>query len=305
MNLRYIKEENSINIPEDFEQTFFKDPFVTTDLTATVMLKSKGIIDKTDIKIINYIYETKFCTKDQIKKWAKYEGMDEGELFDRLDVLFTNTIINKFGFVDQENYKGKLPPDIKIFYCLHDGGKNLLDNFSGEDFIDWQAGYNVTHPKNVLKSLISAELYTQFYTSSSTLVFHARRPLFKIKMDRFYGGDTYCITRGDETHYYICDTFLSSDRTNMVRNKLRNYESVFSTQIWKGTYKDTGTTPHLIFITDDDNAAGILAGEVAQFKINDFLITTKDRLLTGINTQGSFLTLNRTKNSLDLTSLNV
>ena len=46
MNLRYIKEENSINIPEDFEQTFFKDPFVTTDLTATVMLKSKGIIEE-------------------------------------------------------------------------------------------------------------------------------------------------------------------------------------------------------------------------------------------------------------------
>ncbi len=303
--MRYVKEENTLSIPEDFEQTFLKDPFITTDLTATIMLKSKGIIDKVDIKILKYLYETKFCTREQFERWAKYEGLDADELWDRIDVMFKNTIVNKFGFVEEENYKGKLPDDIKLFYCLHDGGKHLLDNFSGEDFIDWQAGYNVTHPKNVLKSLISAELYTQLYTADSPLVFHTRRPLYNIKMDRFFGGDAFCVTKGEETHYYICDTFLSSDRTNMVRNKLRNYDSVFSTQIWKKTYKDCGTTPHLIFITDDDGAAGVLASEVAQLRISDFLISTKDRILTGINTPGSLLRLNKEQNQLELTALNV
>lgn len=304
--MRYLKEEDTLSIPEDFEQAFFKDPFVTTDLTASVMLKAKGIIDKTDINILRYIFETKFCTGKQMAAWAAYEGMEEDELCDRLEILFANTLINKFGFVDEDNYRGPLPADIKVFYCLHDGGKHILDNYSGEEFIDWQAGYNTTHAKNVLKSLISAELYTQLYTSpSSRLIFHVRRPLFFIKMDRFWGGDTYCISKNDETHYYICDTFLSSDRTNMVRNKLRNYESVFSTNIWKSTYRDCGTQPHLIFITDNDEAAGILAGEVAQTKLTGYLITTKERLLTGITTPGSFLTLNKERNTLDLTALSV
>lgn len=303
--MRYLKEENTLEIPEGFEQSFFKDPFLVTDLTATMMLKSKGIIDNTDIKILEYLYEVKFCTKEQIRRWAKYEGLEDDDLFSRLNTMFINTIINKFGFVDEENYKGKLPPDIKVFYCLHDGGKHLLDQYSGEDWIDWQAGYVTTHSKNVLKSLISAELYTQLYTSSLPLVFHNRRPLFIIKIDRFWGGDVFCIKRGEETHYYVCDTFLSSDRTNMVRSKLRNYESVFTTNIWKSNFKDCGTTPHLIFITDDDNSAGALAGEIAPFKFQDFLITTKDRILTGINTEGSFLSFNREKNTLDLTALNV
>ena len=50
--MRYLKEENTLEIPEEFEQSFFKDPFLVTDLTATMMLKSKGIIDNTDIKIL-------------------------------------------------------------------------------------------------------------------------------------------------------------------------------------------------------------------------------------------------------------
>ena len=303
--MKYLPEENTLNIPEDFEQAFYKDPFLTTDLTATVMLKTKGIIDKTDIKIIYYIYDTKFCTKGQLVRWANYVGIEEDELWDRLDVMLKNTIINKFGLVDEEKYKGALPDDAKMFFCLHDGGKNLLDNFSGEDFIDWQAGYNVTHPKNVLKSLISAELYTQFFTSESPLLFHERRPLYTLKMDRFFGGDVFSVLKNGETHYYVCDIFLSSDKTNTVRNKLRNYENVFCSQIWKRYYKACGFNPHLIFITDDDAAAAVLASEVSNFRFNDFLISTKDRVLSGVNTQGSFLKLNKDMNQLELTSLGV
>lgn len=301
--MKYVKEENTLNIPEDFEQSFFKSPYITTDLTATVMLKSKGIVDNVDIKILYFLYETKFCTKDQIRRWAKYEGIEDDELFDRLNMMFSNTIINKFGFVDEKNYKGQLPPDIKVFYCLHDGGKHLLDNFSGDDFIDWQAGYNVTHTKNVIKALVSAELYTQLYTSGAELVFHTRRPLFIIHVDRFFGGDTFCIRKDNETHYYICDTFLSSDRTSLVRNKLLNYESVVTTKIWRRNYRDYGTTPHLIFVTDDDNSAAILAGEIGELKCNDFLVSTKDRLLSGIGTNGSFLAFNKESNELYPTSL--
>ena len=307
--MKYFPEEekDSLEIPENFEQAFFRNPFLTTDLSRTVALKTKGLIDNTDIKILSYIYETKFCTKSQLKRFADYSGIEEDDLNARLEVMFSNTIINKFGFVDEENYKGKLPDDIKVFYCLHDGGKHLLDNFSGEDYINWEAGMVVCHSKIVTKTLISSELYTQFLLASSPLVFHTRRPLYTIKSDRFWGGDDYCLSKGETPYYYICDTFLASEKANTVRNKLRSYESVFSSQIWKRYYVDGGQAPVLIFVTDDDTSAGALAGQIkTYFRFpNGYLITTKSRLLSGVNTPGAFLYYNKEQDCLNPTNLNI
>ncbi|MBR5178525.1 MAG: hypothetical protein IKW90_06970 [Lachnospiraceae bacterium] len=302
----FPKNENAFNVPEDYEQAFFKDPMLTTDLTASIMLKTKGIIDKTDIRILKYIYETKFCTGDQLMRFCKYKGIEEDEVEARLNIMFTNTLINKFGFVEEENYRGSLPDDIQIYYCLHDGGKHLLDNFSGEDFIDWQAGYVVCHVKNVVKTLIGAEFYTQFYTAETPLVYHTKRPTYSIKSDRFTGGDVYSMSKDGVPYYYAVDTFLSSDRTNMVRNKLRGYESVFNTQIWKRYYVDGGQPPILIFVTDNDKSAAALTKEISsQFRFgNGFLISTKDRLLTGLTKSGSLLIYNSEKNSLEPANLN-
>ena len=90
----FPKNENAFNVPEDYEQAFFKDPMLTTDLTASIMLKTKGIIDKTDIRILKYIYETKFCTGDQLMRFCKYKGIEEDEVEARLNIMFTNTLIN-------------------------------------------------------------------------------------------------------------------------------------------------------------------------------------------------------------------
>ena len=139
--MEYLKEQNTFDIPESFEQAFFRDPMLVTDLTQVMMLKQRGIIDKTDIKLLELIYELKFCTVQQIGAYADMIGMEKDELDARLAVLFSNTIINKFGLVDEEKYKGVLPGDIKVFYCLHTGGKQLLDAYSGEDYIDWVPGY--------------------------------------------------------------------------------------------------------------------------------------------------------------------
>jgi len=300
---KYLKESESLNIPETLEQTFFKDPMLTTDLTATMMLKSKGMIDKTDIKILKFIYSTKFSTQSQVERFGQYIGVDESEMNGRLSILFNNTLINKFGFVDEENYRGVLPSDIKIFYCLHSGGKQILDNLSGEEFIDWQAGFMLQHPKNIQKTVLSAELYLQLYTSKAPLIYHERRPYYTIKDRSFYAGEVFCMSLNGVSQYIVVDELLMSDELNMTKNKLRNYESVFSTNIWKRYYKDienSDNIPVLIFITDNDDSAKKIAGTIKDFFRfpNGFLISTKERLTRGITSKGSFLRYDKDADTL-------
>ena len=303
--MKFLVEENTLTIPEDFEQTFCKDPFIQTDLTQVLMLKQRGIIDKLDIKILEFIYEMKFLTRQQMERFAEYEGIEKDDLEARLSVMFSNSIINKFGFVDEEHYRGNLPADMKIFYCLHTGGKQLLDAFGTDDYIDWVAGYNISSAKSVGKTLIGAELYLQFYTANAPFVSHTRRPYYTIKDRAFCGGEEFCLKVNNTPTYFISEVFSASDKQNIVKDKLRNYESVFSTKGWMKYYKDGEEIPTLLFITDNDGTASSLAGLINEFYrfSGPYLLSTRERLLSGITEEGSFLRHDKDENRLKKTCL--
>lgn len=303
--MRYLKEENTLNIPEDFEQAFCKDPALNTDLTQIMLLKHRGIIDKTDIKILEFVYEMKFVTVQQMERFAAFEGVEKDDLEARLSVMYSNSIINKFGFVEEEKYRGKLPADIKLFYCLHTGGKQLLDNFGADDYYDWVVGYNITSPKGVSKTIIASELYLQLYTSNVPFVSHTRRPSYTIKEKSFCGGEEFCMMVNNTPTYYISEVFFASDKQNIVKQKLRNYEGVFSSKGWMRYYKDGNEVPTLLFITEDDDTASQLAGLINEFYrfTGTYLLTTKERILQGITTEGSFLYHDRDINKLKATCL--
>lgn len=302
----YLKETNTLNIPEDYNQSFCKDPMIVTDLTQVMMLQNRGVIDKTDIKILEFIYEMKFVTKQQMDVFAEHIGLEKDDINARLTVMYANTIINKFGFVEEEHYKGKLPEDIKLFYCLHTGGKQLLDAFIVDDYIDWVPGYNITSPKGVMKTLVSGELYLQFLLSSAPLTGHTRSPRYAYKDRVIKGGNDYCLTINDKPTYYISEIFFASDKSSTVKNKLMDYEAFFSnSKGWQKYYKDGGVVPTLLFITDDDSTASQLAGLINEYyRFNcPYLFSTKDRLLKGITTVGSFFYHNKEENRLMQTCL--
>lgn len=303
--MEYLKEQNTFDIPESFEQAFFRDPMLVTDLTQVMMLKQRGVIDKTDIKILELIYELKFSTIQQLETYANMIGMEKDELDARLAVLFSNTIINKFGLVDEEKYKGALPGDIKVFYCLHTGGKQLLDAYSGEDYIDWVPGYVFSGAKGVIKIILAGELYLQFIKSNKEFISHVRKPHYNLKNAEFFGGDEFCLKINNKPTYFISDIFLASDKNNVVKQKLRNYETVFASKGWKRYYLDGEKIPTLLFITENDGVASSLAGTISEFYHfpGPCLFSTKDRLLRGITTEGSFFYHDRVENKLRKTCL--
>ena len=305
--MEYLREMNTFDIPESFEQAFFRDPMLVTDLTQIMMLKQRGVIDKTDIKILDFIYELKFATIQQLERFAETLLMDKEELEARLSVLFSNTIINKFGLVDEEKYKGPLPEDIKAFYCLHTGGKQLLEAFSGMDFIDWVPGYVFAGAKGVAKTILAGELFIQFYMSNKEFVSHVRRPYYNLKNAQFYGGDEFCLKINGKLTYFISDVFFASDKNNIVKKKLGDYSTVFASKGWKRYYKDGEDIPSLLFITDDDTVASALAGTINDLFVfpGPCLISTKERLLSGVTTEGSFLYHDKTENKLRKTCLEV
>lgn len=298
--MEYLREKNTYDIPEHFEQAFFRDPMLVTDLTQVMMLKQRGVIDKKDIKLLEYIYELKFSTIQQLERLADFLEMDRDELGARLEVLFTNTIINKFGLVEEERYKGALPDDIKVFYCLHTGGKQLLDAFSGEDYIDWVPGYVFAGAKGVVKTVVAGELYIQFLMSDRELISHVRKPHYSLKNADFFGGDEFCIKINNRPCYFIGDVFCASDKNNVVKQKLRNYETVFASKGWKRYYIDGKEIPTLLFIADNDEVAGYLAGTIKDFYRfpGQCLISTKERLLMGVKREGSFMYYDKDINKL-------
>lgn len=303
--MKYLKEDNTLNIPEEFEQVFFKDPALVTDQTQVLLLKQKGIIDGKDIKILEYIYEMKFPTQNQMERLAEYMGIEMDDFFARLSIMFSNGLINKFSFVDEERYRGKLPEDTKVFYCLHTGGETLLNSFVEEGFVDWVPGYNITSAKSVAKTVIASELFLQLLLGDVPLVSHSRRPRYTIKERIFTGGDEFCLKGEDIPHYFISEIFFASDKQNIVRQKLSNYEGLFSTKGWMRYYKDGEKVPVLIFVTEDDETASSLAGLIAEFYrfTGKYLFTTKERVLLGVNEEGGFLYHDKDENRLRKTCL--
>lgn len=300
MFMNYIKDsKNYTLIPVGYHQKFFHSPQVTTIKPVIVNFITSENINSEDVALVKFLYNVTFATKKQLEMYCSYAGIEY--LQPRLDFMFSNNIINKFGFTDEENYKGELPSDALVVYCLSEGGKQLLEHADDDsDFINWNSSYAIRNSKFIGKCLINTEFYLSMLTVRK-LKFNSfeARPVFTIKADTFYALSVYCLRDAKNPFYFIVDSFRSSDNIMLLREKLRKYESFLGTNFWKKFFPDSSAAPLLFLFADTDDMCKTLSDELKVLKIKHVRLSTDERLLRGISDPHAFLKYNPDYDRLD------
>lgn len=290
--MKYIKNSQEYTVvPDKYEQTFIRDNFAPVNRNIVMMLKQNGTIDNDDIKICEFLYRTGFATIEQIIRFCDFAGIIEP--VNRVKVLCLNMILSDFVLTDDEKYKGKFPPDIKYFYCLQEGGRYLLEHYSDLAFVEWEQSYNCKGSKNVGKAIILTEVYLEMLTTKKDrLMYYTKYPLYIFKKYSLLGGAVYGLSTNEKPIYTALDVFRRYESLDGIREKIKRYESLLSTNIWRHYYPDGKEAPTLIIVTDNDETALAMARELSITKIPSYLLTTDTRLLKGIMEMGTFLAYN-------------
>lgn len=278
--MKYIKNRaNYIAIPDNFHQRFFHDPNSQTNLTQIVNLKYTGVLDDSSIKILEFIYDVRFATLEQIEMFC---GIKEIEyLEERLNTMFKAFAVNKFGMVDIERYANKLPPDAKAYYCLGYAGMQLLQQFSGRDYIDWEPGKTIQGARNISKHLFSTEIYLHMLSCGVPLINTEYKPEFSVNKSTLRPMYGYSFKLKDGSiDYILTDIMYASDKISDIRYKLRLYEGLLTSNLWGKYFPDASRQPMMVIYTEDDATALALAREISTgTKLSVYLLSTMERTI--------------------------
>ena len=288
--MRYIREsEQYVTVPDGYEQTFVNPNFATVSKNAVMKLKENGMIDNDDIEIVLFVYNMTVVTKEQVERYCKHRGIENGA--DRLDSLCQSACLNKFFLTTEPKYRGTMPADIMYFYCLQTGGTYLLKQFKCMDMLEWGQGDNLMCSRLVGKYVLSTEMYLEMLTAPKALIVYNKSPFYVFPNYTLRAGAIYGFRASSGAMDYLqTDVIRSSEDILDVREKLRRYESLVTTKYWKRYYNDADNVPYLLLVTDNDDTAYSLAKEITTgTHIHKFLISTDERILRGVRSEGSVL----------------
>jgi len=307
----YIKNTDIIGQREtkrNYYQQFLKDNFSTVAKTPIMALVNNGTVDNEDIQIIEYIYTARFSTIDQIERFCDSRGIEETR--SRITNLLGVGMINAFfimGSGKPGNYIAK-PSDAKLFYCLKQGGKYILDEYSDRLFIQWEAGDNLTSIKNIESQIMLNETYLDMITSKVQMISFEPKPVFSLR-EEFLRCNAYYgfVDANGINEYMIFDTIRKEDNIDNIRKKIRMWEGLLCTRVWMRYFNDTKKIPMLVFITDNDDLAFTLAQNIVTgSKLNIFLITTFERIRNrALGDDGRFIKYNKEDGKLYEISYNL
>jgi len=280
--LVYIKNTDAIGHREGkrhYHQCFLKPNFATMAKTPVMAMVHDGIVDPEDMKILEYIYTARFSTIEQITRFCNSEDIENAT--SRVELLMSSGLLNAFFMVGsgKAGQYVRKPDDARLFYCLTQGSKYILDEYTDRLFIEWEAGDNIANIKNIESQVVLNEIYLDMKTSKAKMISNEPKPSFNLKEEilrcsAYYGFKD----SNDATEYIIFDTIRREDNIDNIRKKIRMWETLLCTQIWRRYFNDTKKIPMLVFLTDNDELAYTLSQNIATgSKLSIFLITTFDR----------------------------
>lgn len=282
--MEYIKKDygNYLSTQKRYTQIFKQKPFITTNLTVMMELIYSGQVSPTDIKLLEFIYDSSFCTHDQVCRYADTLGISNVE--DRLDFLISKVIINSF-ILCSDKHHGKFPSDAAVFYTLHYGGYQILESESSQNCLIWEQGYQIRGFKMIIKHCLITEITLIVKSMSGIRTEVTADPKFKI----YDNGEhkllsalaTYRFEYPDNTdEYLLVDTMIDTDK-RFNRNEYINLYSCFlSSNYWKRFYGNMSEPPTLMIITTDATTALDISRVmvVSARKYESFMFLTIDEL---------------------------
>lgn len=298
--MKYVREnETYLVIPDNYEQTFVNSNFATINENSVILQKYNGNIDNEDMTLVKFIHDMIIVTKEQLERYCLIKNISDGVA--RAENLISHAVLNKFFLTDEARYKGELPSDIRMFYCLQDGGRILLEKYREMDLIDWTQSKNCMSSRGIGKTLINTEMYLDMLASKDKFFTYEKNPCFTItNSNTLRAGACYGLRTQNGNVYVLTDIIKKSEDVALVKDRLRKYESLILTRRWKRYYHDGIKRPVLCIIVDSDNLALALSNEIKDSTLLSEYVyfTTPKRMIRGIRNNGAILRYNLEEGAL-------
>ncbi len=296
----YLTKDNMSTSLGRLYQCFLHNNYASVNKSAMTQLVVDNVINYNDLKLIEFIYRVHFCTMEQLIKYGELLEIDEVEA--RIERLFFNSAINKFIFTEFPNYKGNVPGDALQIICLHEGGRVLLENYADSlTYVRWEPGNNAASCNKVRGFLLNTEFYLQTYGKFNLYdgepIYYTQEGIVTFRSA--FGFKQEVEGKRPKREYIVVDSIMNINDVAHVRRRVRQYETIFATFVYKKYHRDAVNRPMLLIFTDTDEMALEISREiVGSTKVEDFMISTQSRLDRGLNAEGVFLAYDKNEDQM-------
>lgn len=275
-----------IQLDNKFHQVFRNS--ITSSINPEVVLRMKADrqISELDLKICEFLYDVRFATFEQIQRFLKTTEDFNSTVLSRskMDKLSVYRVTNEFILSDRSSEKYDLSNEHFRVYTLDTGGRSLVINLSNkENWWDWKISDNSKSIEQVFKELVYTELYLDLL--NSRIREFRRNFMIRFGVEYFTPGVKAIINtkEGRENTFYF-EVFYKNTPNGILREILRKYESIFSTNIWK---KYSKYKPILILIGEDLDTCKSLLEDISDYNIDNFRFTIFEKLDKPLSLPGS------------------
>lgn len=247
-------------IPFGYYQIFEKPFILSVNDIQIVKMKDEGIITKSDLEIVRFVYENHFLSERQLILLAKEFG--KGLTKTQVKRLLELRLLNRFNLSRRED--DDFTPSGLVVYCLDIGGKYLLEKYSNENVINWTTADAMMDSGLVAKKLIAGEFKVALLKGLSDKITHHRsHPKLKLKRDTFVPSGELQLKNDLMLINFLLQVVTINDYPTQLREIVDNYSYLLETHAWKKYYFEVNEAPTLFFLTDTVDTA-LLVGRLMQ-----------------------------------------
>ena len=289
------KIEELRDMPNSYKQVFQNTFTNSVDKTKIVSAKYNDAITDRDVMIVEFLFNFRFATINQIYKYLELKEVLEEDttpssLKVRLDKLVKMyKILNKFVLSPYDS-AGFDSNDLE-FYCLDLGGQFLLYNFTDQsetNICNWRPKTaNLHTASTVYRDIRIVEFYLKlFEVFQDGLVYF--KPYKRMTYDKKQVTVTFdfCVDKDqcEDYQYFIGEMVTDEDLVGTRFGESADaLEQIVSTNTWK-KYYSTDRPPVIFFFADDDDSAAEIAEKISLRQVDKYRITTIDRVQGDLST---------------------
>ena len=274
----YIKNISE-KIKPDMKQIFERKFIINISKNEIIKMKNSGYITDVDMEIVRFLFEFRFATLEQIKKFLNEDNTDLVKK--KMKKLTTQRVLNRFMLSPYE--LDKVEDDGLFFYCLDVGGIHLLLHYSTDERVfDWTTTLNMVSSEMVSKLVSVVDIYLNFKKNCPEIITSFRvNPELRVGKKVMYPSFELVIESKGEKKVFIGEVVKDLDVPVLLRDKVLKIENLLNTKAIKKYYYDVTSDPIILLIGENDEIALESSRLITSCtEITNFRVSTEERAST-------------------------
>ena len=274
----YIKDISE-KIKPDMKQIFERKFIINISKNEIIKMKNSGYITDVDMEIVRFLFEFRFATLEQIKKFLNEDNTDLVKK--KMKKLTTQRVLNRFMLSPYE--LDKVEDDGLFFYCLDVGGIHLLLHYSTDERVfDWTTTLNMVSSEMVSKLVSVVDIYLNFKKHCPEMITSFRiNPELRVGKKVMYPSFELVVENKGEKKVFIGEVVKDLDVPVSLRDKVLKIENLLNTKAINKYYYDVTSDP-IILLIGENNEIALEASKLITSctEITNFRVSTEERIST-------------------------